>query len=120
MYIHQKMGAIKLFDAYMDALLKEFYVRHVNGSPMNTETERLRVIQCLEAAIERRVSEVTVPCIYMKSDYHKCKTTIHYPCSLKIILFYIFGCPRVSNLSSAQMTESAYYPRSPASSVRTA
>jgi hypothetical protein len=41
MYIHKKMGAIKLFDAYMDALLKEFYVRHVNGSPMNTETERL-------------------------------------------------------------------------------
>jgi UTP:GlnB (protein PII) uridylyltransferase len=37
--------------------MKEFYVRHVNGSPMNTETERLRVIQCLEAAIERRVSE---------------------------------------------------------------
>jgi UTP:GlnB (protein PII) uridylyltransferase len=49
-------------DIYIDAsLVKEFYVRHVNGSPMNTETERLRVIQCLEAAIERRVSEVTMP-----------------------------------------------------------
>lgn len=56
-----------MLDAYMDALLKEFYVRHVNGSPMNTETERLRVIRCLEAAIERRVSEVTIPCIYLKS-----------------------------------------------------
>ena len=27
---------------------------------MNTEAERLRVIQCLDAAIERRVSEVTI------------------------------------------------------------
>jgi hypothetical protein len=120
MYIHKKMGSIKPFDAYMDVLLKEFYVRHVNGSPMNTETERLRVIQCLQAAIDRRVSEVTVPCIYMKSDHHKCNTRIRYPCSLKIILFFIFGCPRVSNLSSAQMTKSAYYLRSPASSARTA
>jgi hypothetical protein len=46
----------------MDALVKEFYVRHVNGSPMNTESDKLRVNQCLEAAMERRVSEVTVPC----------------------------------------------------------
>lgn len=44
----------------LDTLLQEFYVRHVDGSPMNTEAERLRVIQCLEGAIERRVSEVTV------------------------------------------------------------
>jgi hypothetical protein len=57
-----KIGSIKLFDAYMDALVKEFYVRHVNGSPMNTESDKLRVNQCLEAAMERRVSEVTVPC----------------------------------------------------------
>lgn len=35
-------------------------MRHVNGSPMHTEADRLRVIQCLEAAIERRVSEVTI------------------------------------------------------------
>lgn len=44
-------------DAKDNQAYQEFYVRHVNGSPMNTETERLRVIQCLEAAIERRVSE---------------------------------------------------------------
>ncbi|KAK3149993.1 hypothetical protein QOZ80_3AG0225950 [Eleusine coracana subsp. coracana] len=44
-------------DAKDNQSYQEFYVRHVNGSPMNTETERLRVIQCLEAAIERRVSE---------------------------------------------------------------
>jgi hypothetical protein len=31
-----KIGSIKLFDAYMDAL-KEFDVRYVNGSQMNTE-----------------------------------------------------------------------------------
>ncbi|CAA7393374.1 unnamed protein product [Spirodela intermedia] len=36
---------------------QEFYIRHVDGSPVNSEAERQRVIQCLEAAIERRVSE---------------------------------------------------------------
>ncbi|XBH93182.1 hypothetical protein VPH35_084158 [Triticum aestivum] len=44
-------------DANNNQAYQEFYVRHVNGSPMNTEAERLRVIQCLESAIERRVSE---------------------------------------------------------------
>lgn len=38
--------------------LKEYYIRHADGSPVNSEAERERVIQCLEAAIERRVSEV--------------------------------------------------------------
>ncbi|XP_006650292.1 ACT domain-containing protein ACR4-like isoform X2 [Oryza brachyantha] len=44
-------------DAKDNQAYQEFYVRHVNGSPMNTEADRLRVIQCLEAAIERRASE---------------------------------------------------------------
>lgn len=36
---------------------QEYYIRHVDGSPVNIEAERQRVIQCLEAAIERRVSQ---------------------------------------------------------------
>ncbi|KAL5209267.1 hypothetical protein ABZP36_004890 [Zizania latifolia] len=44
-------------DAKDNQAYQEFYVRHANGSPINTEADRLRVIQCLEAAIERRVSE---------------------------------------------------------------
>ncbi|EAZ27314.1 hypothetical protein OsJ_11253 [Oryza sativa Japonica Group] len=36
---------------------QEYYIRHIDGSPVNSEAERQRVIQCLEAAIERRVSE---------------------------------------------------------------
>lgn len=39
-------------------LLQEFYIRHVDGLPISSEAERERVIQCLEAAIERRASEV--------------------------------------------------------------
>ncbi|KAF5748686.1 putative amino acid binding protein [Tripterygium wilfordii] len=35
----------------------EFYIRHVDGFPISSEAERERVIQCLEAAIERRASE---------------------------------------------------------------
>lgn len=36
---------------------QEYYIRHIDGFPVNSEAERERIIQCLEAAIERRVSE---------------------------------------------------------------
>ncbi|GKC50691.1 ACT domain-containing protein ACR4 isoform X2, partial [Tanacetum coccineum] len=36
---------------------QEYCIRHIDGSPVNSDAERQRVIQCLEAAIERRVSE---------------------------------------------------------------
>ncbi|XWS32617.1 hypothetical protein CRYUN_Cryun22dG0005500 [Craigia yunnanensis] len=36
---------------------QEFYIRHVDGLPISSEAERVRVIHCLEAAIERRASE---------------------------------------------------------------
>ncbi|KAI3761726.1 hypothetical protein L1987_52147 [Smallanthus sonchifolius] len=36
---------------------QEYYIRHMDGSPVNTEGEEERVIRCLEAAILRRVSE---------------------------------------------------------------
>ncbi|KAJ6801503.1 ACT domain-containing protein ACR6-like isoform X1 [Iris pallida] len=39
-------------DAY-----QEYYIRHVDGHPISSEPERERVIQCLEAAIERRATE---------------------------------------------------------------
>ncbi|KAJ0113251.1 hypothetical protein Patl1_03061 [Pistacia atlantica] len=36
---------------------QEFYIRHVDGLPISSDAERERVIQCLEAAIERRAFE---------------------------------------------------------------
>lgn len=36
---------------------QEYYIRHVDGSPISSEAERQRVIHCLEAAIRRRNSE---------------------------------------------------------------
>ncbi|RZC59482.1 hypothetical protein C5167_006787 [Papaver somniferum] len=36
---------------------QEYYIRHIDGLPISSEAERQRVSQCLEAAIERRVSE---------------------------------------------------------------
>lgn len=36
---------------------QEYYIRHVDGLPVSSEAERERVIQCLEAAIERRACE---------------------------------------------------------------
>ncbi|XP_038876807.1 ACT domain-containing protein ACR8-like [Benincasa hispida] len=35
----------------------EFYIRHSDGTPISSEAERQRVIQCLQAAIQRRASE---------------------------------------------------------------
>ncbi|KAK1361244.1 ACT domain-containing protein ACR6-like [Heracleum sosnowskyi] len=36
---------------------QEYYIRHVDGIPISSEAERVRVMQCLEAAIERRTFE---------------------------------------------------------------
>ncbi|XP_021888773.1 ACT domain-containing protein ACR6-like, partial [Carica papaya] len=36
---------------------QEFYIRHIDGLPISSDAERERVVQCLEAAIERRASE---------------------------------------------------------------
>ncbi|KAJ0963531.1 hypothetical protein J5N97_028653 [Dioscorea zingiberensis] len=44
-------------DAESPEAYQEFYIKHIDGSPVNSEAERRRVVQCLEAAIERRVSE---------------------------------------------------------------
>ena len=38
--------------------VQEFYIRHTDGTPISSEPERQRVIQCLQAAVERRASEV--------------------------------------------------------------
>ncbi|XP_042512788.1 ACT domain-containing protein ACR3-like [Macadamia integrifolia] len=37
--------------------LQEYYIRHMDGCTLDTEGEKQRVIKCLEAAIQRRVSE---------------------------------------------------------------
>ncbi|XAR64365.1 [Protein-PII] uridylyltransferase [Bertholletia excelsa] len=36
---------------------QEYYIRHMDGCPINSEAERQRVIHCLEAAIKRRTAE---------------------------------------------------------------
>ncbi|XP_050230098.1 ACT domain-containing protein ACR8-like [Mercurialis annua] len=35
----------------------EFYIKHTDGTPISSEPERQRVIQCIQAAAERRASE---------------------------------------------------------------
>lgn len=37
--------------------LQEYYIRHMDGCTLDSEGEKERVIKCLEAAIQRRVSE---------------------------------------------------------------
>ncbi|KAK4788279.1 hypothetical protein SAY86_019598 [Trapa natans] len=50
-----------VFHANIDAegpeAFQEYYIRHLDGSPVNSDAERQRLVLCLEAAIERRVSE---------------------------------------------------------------
>ncbi|KAG6496094.1 ACT domain-containing protein ACR8-like isoform X1 [Zingiber officinale] len=42
-----------------DRAYQEFYIRHIDGGPISSEAERLRVIQCVQAGIERRASEIS-------------------------------------------------------------
>ncbi|MCL7045566.1 hypothetical protein MKW94_000860 [Papaver nudicaule] len=44
-------------DAEKPEAYQEYCIRHLDGFPVNSEAERQRLIQCLEAAIERRVSD---------------------------------------------------------------
>lgn len=53
--------------------MQEYFIRHVDGRALNTESEKERVIKCLEAAIERRVSEVIAYTI----DYLKITNEIY-------------------------------------------
>jgi hypothetical protein len=52
-------GCSSIFANFVWMNLQEYYIRHIDGSPVKSDAERQRVIQCLEAAIERRVSEVS-------------------------------------------------------------
>lgn len=38
--------------------VQEFFIRHMDGTPISSEAEKERVILCLQAAIERRASQV--------------------------------------------------------------
>ncbi|KAG6736465.1 hypothetical protein POTOM_060762 [Populus tomentosa] len=40
-----------------DEAYQEYYIRHSDGLPMSSEAERQRVMECIQAAIERRASE---------------------------------------------------------------
>ncbi|KAG6509803.1 ACT domain-containing protein ACR6-like [Zingiber officinale] len=44
-------------DATRSEAYQEFYLRHSDGHSVSSETEQHQIIRCLEAAIERRVSE---------------------------------------------------------------
>ncbi|KAG4914999.1 hypothetical protein JHK87_052556 [Glycine soja] len=41
-----------------DAKTREYYIKHIDGSPVKSDAKRQRVIQCLAATIKRRVSEL--------------------------------------------------------------
>ncbi|KAK8966336.1 hypothetical protein KSP40_PGU021919 [Platanthera guangdongensis] len=45
-------------DTTGDRAYQQFFIRHSDGNPIRSEAERQRVIQCLQAAIDRRASEV--------------------------------------------------------------
>ncbi|XP_076950629.1 ACT domain-containing protein ACR8-like [Bidens hawaiensis] len=40
-----------------DQAFLEFFIRHIDGSPISSEAEKQRVIMCLKSAIERRASK---------------------------------------------------------------
>ncbi|KAH0678356.1 hypothetical protein KY284_019441 [Solanum tuberosum] len=46
-------------DAEGPVVHQEYNIRHIDSSPVKPDAEQKRMILCLEAAIERRVSEVS-------------------------------------------------------------
>ncbi|GJZ70062.1 ACT domain-containing protein ACR8-like protein [Tanacetum coccineum] len=46
----------------------EFFIRHIDGTPISSEAEKQRVTLCLRAAIERRASEGTALNIFYITD----------------------------------------------------
>ncbi|OVA04627.1 ACT domain [Macleaya cordata] len=43
--------------SHADSAIQEYYIRHIDGHTLITDTEKKWVVKCLEAAIERRVCE---------------------------------------------------------------
>nr|DAD39864.1 TPA_asm: hypothetical protein HUJ06_014187 [Nelumbo nucifera] len=51
--------------------LQEYYIRHMDGCLLDTEGEKERVVKCLEAAVRRRVCEVSENLhIKLKNPYY--------------------------------------------------
>ncbi|KAK4260486.1 hypothetical protein QN277_003590 [Acacia crassicarpa] len=46
-----------MYSTLFKLLLQEFYIRQKDGTPISSEPERQRVIQYIQAAVERRASE---------------------------------------------------------------
>uniref|UniRef100_A0ACD5XIT2 Uncharacterized protein n=1 Tax=Avena sativa TaxID=4498 RepID=A0ACD5XIT2_AVESA len=64
------------FDTDGDHAQQEFYIRRLDGRPISSEAERQRVIQCLQAAIERRSSEVYYAPLNISFPCPPCHATI--------------------------------------------
>ncbi|GFP86464.1 act domain-containing protein acr8 [Phtheirospermum japonicum] len=54
-------------DTSADRASLEFFIKHMDGSPISSEAEKQRVILCLRAAIERRASQVL--CLFLYAIY---------------------------------------------------
>lgn len=67
--------------------MQEYYIRHVDGLPISSDAEGERVVQCLEAAIERRTSEVW-HCRYEGTILRK---NLKYDYDLKEIILFPAG-----------------------------
>lgn len=70
-------------------MFQEFYIKHTDGTPISSEPERQRVIQCLQAAVERRASEVMLPnpCHILSLIMH----LLAYIANFNRNLFYLQG-----------------------------
>ncbi|XP_028781587.1 ACT domain-containing protein ACR3 isoform X1 [Neltuma alba] len=51
---------------------QEYFIRHMDGCTLDTEAEKERVIKCIEAAIQRRVSELSTCIVAMGVSLELC------------------------------------------------
>ena len=61
-------------DSHAGTATQEYYIRHMDGGTLDSESERKRVVRCLEAAIERRTPEVSGTRIPLPTSSPGCLT----------------------------------------------
>lgn len=57
-------------DAQGSRAYMEFYIKHNDGTPISSDAERQRVVQCLQASIQRRASQGVRLELYAKDRRH--------------------------------------------------
>lgn len=97
------------------AWLQEFYIRRLDGQPISSAAERQRVIQRLQAAIERRASEVLHVAEYLPFPFPRTEYLSFH--SLFRRTEYLLSLPSMPRHPEKRKEKSTQFPPSPHNST---